>query len=286
MILARDGAEGAGLEIFLLQRSNKSGFMGGLYVFPGGVVEDADRDTDCFLSRMDLADKAFDSRLGKGTDRKSACGFCVAAVRETLEEAGVFLASGEGKSPSEFDGVINRRLAPDLPPDWFRSEVIESGWTLQFSALHPWSRWITPKGMKKRFDTCFFLAAMPEGQACATDNLETGNGVWLSPKTALAQNLSCTTPLSPPAIVTLTHLLPFPDMAALAETIRDKAWEPPIAPRLTMSMKGPVIIEPWDPIWHRDEGLEDVDCSVRVLEPGEPFSRIWLDNGVWKPVRA
>ena len=38
----------------------------------------------------------------------------------------------------------------------------------------------------KRFDTHFFLAAMPERQEAAHDQLETTAGVWITPEEALA----------------------------------------------------------------------------------------------------
>ena len=41
VILVRE--KNSALEVYLLRRSTKSGFMGGLYVFPGGVVDPDDR---------------------------------------------------------------------------------------------------------------------------------------------------------------------------------------------------------------------------------------------------
>ena len=44
------------LEVYLLKRSTKSGFMGGLYVFPGGHVDEQDKGMAIllFLSRLGL----------------------------------------------------------------------------------------------------------------------------------------------------------------------------------------------------------------------------------------
>src|SRR5256884_8171086 len=43
-MLVRDGD--AGMEVFMLRRNLESDFVGGLYVFPGGAVDEADRHAD------------------------------------------------------------------------------------------------------------------------------------------------------------------------------------------------------------------------------------------------
>src|SRR5204862_4750868 len=47
------------------------------------------------------------------------------------------------------------------------------------------AHWITPEGMPKRFDTYFFLAAVPGGQEAVYDRLETSEGLWIGPAEAL-----------------------------------------------------------------------------------------------------
>ena len=44
VMVVRDGADG--LELFMLRRTLDAVFAGGLYVFPGGAVDDADRHPD------------------------------------------------------------------------------------------------------------------------------------------------------------------------------------------------------------------------------------------------
>ena len=44
VMLVRDGEEG--MEVFMLRRNLESDFVGGLYVFPGGAVDEADRHAD------------------------------------------------------------------------------------------------------------------------------------------------------------------------------------------------------------------------------------------------
>lgn len=138
--------------------------------------------------------------------------------------------------------------------------------------------------MKKRFDTRFFIVFMPEHQICVPDNMETGHGIWLSPQNALEQNLDGRIPLSPPAIVTLSQLLKFNHGDELKCEIQSRSWGDPIEPRMVQTSNGPVIIEPWDGMFDADEKIDTSDFSEKVLLPGSWFSRLWCDNGVWKPI--
>jgi len=172
------------LEVYLLRRSDQSTFMGGLYVFPGGVVEAEDRKIETWAPRIDMTMDQIETRLGgKRFSREEALGFGVAAIRETLEEAGVLIASGQAKTQEDFDEISRYRLNTSLPNSWFQTKMTADDWILSFSSLGRWSHWITPKRMKKRFDTRFFIVFMPENQTCAPDDQETKHGIWLTPQT-------------------------------------------------------------------------------------------------------
>lgn len=283
IILVRE--KNKALEIYLLRRSTKSAFMGGLYVFPGGVVEPEDKGFDSWASHIDLTRDQIEKQLG-GTafSIENALGFTIAAIRETLEESGVLIARGKDKSKKDTDNISSYRLNKDLPSSWFKTRMMDEDWTLSFSNLGRWSHWITPELMKKRFDTRFFIVLMPENQTCAPDNMETKHGIWLTPQKALEQNLETQVPLSPPAIVTLTQLLNFKTLETLKHEMQTRPWGDPIAPRLVPSSNGPVILEPWDPCWDSDAEIDTSGLSKKVLTSGSEFSRIWCDKGVWKPV--
>ncbi|RLB91684.1 MAG: MBL fold metallo-hydrolase, partial [Deltaproteobacteria bacterium] len=47
IILVRE--KNKALEVYLLKRNEQSSFMGGLYVFPGGVVEESDRKVETWV---------------------------------------------------------------------------------------------------------------------------------------------------------------------------------------------------------------------------------------------
>jgi 8-oxo-dGTP pyrophosphatase MutT (NUDIX family) len=288
VILVRERNEK--IEIYLLRRSASSGFMGGLYVFPGGVVDPEDRDFKGWSPFLDLGQEDIDKKLGADAFwGEDVLGFSIAAIRETLEEAGVLIAVTENKVRAELDYICEYRLSKELARSWFREKIMEKKLILALSHLNGWSHWITPKLMKKRFDTRFFMVFMPEGQSCRPDDKETEHGIWLTPQKALELNLELTVPLSPPTIVTLTELLQYNTLEDLRQELKKRTWGEAIAPQLVPSSNGPVILEPWDSQYSSDSkiNIPQIDTKKlhkKILPSAYPFSRLWCDRGVWKPV--
>lgn len=275
------------LQAYLLRRSPRSAFMPGLFVFPGGLVDPADRDDAFWTDRLDRPPETIGAQLGKGAGLSAVLRFAVAAVRETFEEAGVLFAERAGGGYAPWREANERRLTEGLRHGWLRTRVETDGWKLALSDLRPWAHWITPVGMPRRFDTRFFVAALPEGQDGRPDARETTEGLWVSPGQALVRNMDGLTPLSPPTLVTLNALLAYATLGSLQEGLRHRGWGEPIFPRLIALGKGrgTVIIEPWDPMY----GQEDLRIAAdelpqRLLPAGAPFSRLWNDGGIWKPV--
>ena len=274
-------------QVYLIRRSRKSGFMGGLFVFPGGAVDPRDTIAAFWQERVDLPPEGIDRRLGGGlpTEEAMACG--IAAIRETAEESGVLLAAGNGGA----DEPAMRFVRPS-PEDlrgsaWLGDEIEKNGWTLAFSSLFRWSRWITPVGMKKRFDTRFFLAPMPEDQSCSPDGHETVEGLWATPEAGLAGNLQGSVPLSPPTVVTLHELLAFDTLDDLLAEGRRRPWGEAIRPRMVKLDEGAVIVEPWDPMYGAQRiPIESETLGNCVAPVGAPFSRIWLHRGRCLPIAA
>ena len=285
MILTREQA--GRIQIYLLKRSAKSGFMAGNFVFPGGTIEDADRDVDLFRTHSDLTPDEIASRFGENLTGPGALAYCVAAIRETLEEAGVLMACHEENRGRKLEEACRLRMSADLAKDWFARLVSDTGWRLALTALSPWSHWITPELMKRRFDTRFFIADMPADQHCRPDSRETVQGIWISPHEGLEGNLDGTVPLSPPTLVTLHELLDYQNLEDLRKESSRRIWGQAILPRLVPLAQGAVIVEPWDPQY----GEKEIHISLKalpasILPVGEPFSRIWFDGQLWRPVRV
>jgi 8-oxo-dGTP pyrophosphatase MutT (NUDIX family) len=223
------GAGGAGFEAFLLRRTAELEFAPGAYVFPGGSVDATDADTSLGWAGPDPAE--FAALLDVPPDRARA--LVCAAVRETFEESGVLLA-GASHDDLVRDSVA---LAADrhalLAGAASLAEVLgRRGLVLRTDLLTPWARWITPEASPRRFDTWFFAAALPPGQAATAapeghaDPGESESGAWLRPASALEAARAGQMTLLPPTAVTLGELAGHADVPAIL------AHRPVITPRL------------------------------------------------------
>jgi 8-oxo-dGTP pyrophosphatase MutT (NUDIX family) len=190
VILVRDGP--AGLESFMVRRHARSPVAPSAYVFPGGTV----RDDDLALLVQDpstLAD-ALSARSDTPVAPPEAAALYVCALRELFEEAGILLvrdASGDLLRVEESEITLQERLestrltlqAHELN---IGQVLAEHAWQPALDLLVPFSHWITPRALATRFDTRFFVTELPPGQSALHDTIETSEGLWLSPRTALA----------------------------------------------------------------------------------------------------
>lgn len=204
VVLLRDAP--GGMEVLLLRRHAQASNMAGIYVFPGGKLDEADRT----LGPTELLDQpaaALHTRLAEpGTDAATASGLHVAALREALEECGLLLAETTAADRT-LDALRARAMLRDGMP--FADMLTALQLRLQTRQLAPWSRWITPLSptvSSRRFDTRFFVALAPAGQTALHDNEETTESVWLAPRTALEQYRDGRIDLAPPQIMSLAHL--------------------------------------------------------------------------------
>jgi 8-oxo-dGTP pyrophosphatase MutT (NUDIX family) len=277
-----------GFQVYLLRRSENAGFMPGFHVFPGGMVDPEDYGLDSWANHLDIPLEDIQQSLGADTlSAESTLPFMVAAIRETFEEAGVLLVSGDHGRVPDIDSLLARRRRDRLSPGWLKAHLSERDGVLAVSRLHRCSHWITPRVMKRRFDTRFFLALMPENQTCRPDQKETTDGLWITPRNALAGNLSGEIPLSPPTLVTLHDLQRCPSLDGLMKSVSDRSWGNAIEPRVVSLERGVIIIEPWDPMYGEDHiNIEKSTFEEYLLGPEEPFSRLWHDGQLWRPIRS
>jgi 8-oxo-dGTP pyrophosphatase MutT (NUDIX family) len=272
-------------EVYLLKRSGESGFFPGSYVFPGGTVAPEDRDAELWLKQGDLDLPGVDRSLGGPLPAIEALAYGVAAIRETFEEAGVLLASRAQEARSGMQAICEMRKVEKLSKGWLREWTVSGGWQLLLSRLARWTHWITPEAFKPRFDTRFFLAFVPADQECSPDDQETIHGIWVTPEQGLAANLRGEIPLSPPTLVTLHELLQYKTLNELHEEVSRREWGQPRRPLVIRVEKGAVILEPWDPMIHEKDVKFDLAALKKLVLPvGEPFSRLWLYEGIWRPV--
>ena len=171
--LVRDAT--AGLEVLMVQRNFQSGFMPGMYMFPGGALEPEDSAADTYALCGSLDDVTASRRLG--IDR-GGLAYWVAAIRESFEEAGILLAcDAEGipialDDPHTIERFRGHRHALNAGGHGFPSLVKREGLRLAVDRLIYFSHWITPVGAPRRYDTRFFVARAPARQAPLHDNVE------------------------------------------------------------------------------------------------------------------
>jgi 8-oxo-dGTP pyrophosphatase MutT (NUDIX family) len=241
VVLLRDGSQG--LEVLLIQRHRRSDVLGGAHVFPGGKVDAADAHADA-LRLLDQAPAALHLRLGEpGLSPVEAAAVFIAAVREAFEESGILLAHGASADRS----VQARDQLRD--GNGFATVLAGTGLRLASSALLPWSRWVTPQipsVMSKRFDTRFFVAAMPKEQTALHDDHEATASVWLTPRDALGRYWANQMELAPPQIMSLAHLAHHRDVRSVLRAAM--AQVPPlIAPEPFEQNGARVTCYPGDP---------------------------------------
>jgi 8-oxo-dGTP pyrophosphatase MutT (NUDIX family) len=289
VILLRE-SKAKGFEIFLLKRHEKSSFMGGNYVYPGGRVdrEDGSFETGSICSGV-TSEGAFEL-FGKTLPPDEALAHWVAGIRELFEEAGVLLACDQqGKSLHLINPTDRQRFLGYRDLIYKRKTSIcqlaqKEKLLLALDQLHYYAHWITPEARSERFDTRFFLAFLPVGQEARHDQTETTIGVWLSPREALEKNSGGEVALSPPTLKTLEDLSRFKNIAEVCQALQ-KSKIQPILPLLTKIGKDTVIIFPWDPEYgmlQKGKIPERADHG-RPSRPEDNTTRLILKKGYWIP---
>lgn len=112
--------------------------------------------------------------------------------------------------------------------------------------LVPFSRWITPREVKTRFDTWFFLAPAPDGAEPKIDGEEAVDSGWFTPQAALDAYERDEIQLVFPTIKTLQQLAPFASADALLEHARGREVRP-IEPRVVKEGEVARVVLPGEP---------------------------------------
>jgi 8-oxo-dGTP pyrophosphatase MutT (NUDIX family) len=198
VVLLRDGADG--IEAWLLTRVTGMVFAGGMTVFPGGRVDAAD-------SALPLVGGDVPALAGRfGCDVATAHALIAAAIRETFEETGVLLTVPSADlSGARADVELGRVPFGDL--------LRSNGLSGDAGALHPWSRWVTPAGEVRRYDTRFFVGALPDSAEAQDVTTESSEASWVPVAAAIEQARRGARQMLPPTMMTLASLLEFASVA-------------------------------------------------------------------------
>lgn len=210
VVLLRDAP--GGLETLMMRRSSKLSFVGGMWVFPGGRVDDDDYPA------------------GEPDDVYSASR--TAAVREVAEEA-------------------------DL--------------AISIDRLVPYSHWVPPTTIDKRFATWFFLAPAPAG-AVTVDGGEIKEHAWWRPADTLARHSAGEIEMVSPTFITLMELSEHSSVDHALADARGRSDDiPHYETHIALDGKVPVSL------WHGDAGYDTHDASA----PGTRH-RLTLQEGGWR----
>ncbi|GAB7070012.1 NUDIX hydrolase [Mycobacterium hodleri] len=187
VMLLRDGRGGpAGdIEVFLMRRHAAMDFVAGVMVFPGGGVDERDRGAD--IAWFGPEPSWWADRLHVDPDLAEA--LVCAAARETFEESGVLFA-GPADDPDQIVGDASvygeARIALANNSFSFADFLRTENLVLRADLLRPWANWVTPKEERtRRYDTYFFVGALPEGQRADGENTETDQAAWVTPQAGL-----------------------------------------------------------------------------------------------------
>ncbi|MFD9910901.1 NUDIX hydrolase [Streptomyces sp. NPDC059063] len=215
-------------EVHMLRRRTSMPFAAGAYAYPGGGVDP--RDDEHHVRWAGPPRSAWAARLGLGESAAQA--MVCAAVRETYEEAGVLLA---GRTP---DSVVGDTTGDDWEADRaalvardlsFAEFLDRRDLVLRSDLLGAWTRWITPEFEPRRYDTFFFVAALPAGQRTRNASTEADRTVWIEPARAAARYDAGELLMMPPTIATLRQLSPYATAAAALAAAPDRDLTPVLA---------------------------------------------------------
>ncbi|MDZ7732863.1 MAG: NUDIX hydrolase [Acidimicrobiia bacterium] len=198
----------------------------------GGAVDPADREAPRHPAAAGVTDADASARLALHT---GGLAYWVAAVREAFEEAGVLLArDDDGRSPPLVEPTVARRFADhrravDVASATLWDVCGAEGLELALDQLLYVSHWITPEGAPRRYDTRFFLAALPEGQEPTHDDREVVSTVWTAPDEALGRADRGEWELILPTVRNLELLARFADTATALDAVATAQSRTPVA---------------------------------------------------------
>lgn len=214
--LLRDGSQG--LEVMMGRRSASAKFMAEAWVFPGGRVDEVDRQ------------RAAD--LVTGDNEADQLPWILAALRETVEEAGIWLTD-----PPRTEALGSRDVY----------DVLDQAGERFLAKACYFANWITPVDMPIRYDARFFASVLTDPLEPLPDGEEIDQAAWVRPADAILRAAQHKWLVPFPTHVTLERLA----MAKTAESFMETAENQPVdtvQPRIKI----------------------EEDGSLRVVMPGEP----------------
>lgn len=206
----------------MVRRARGSEFMGNAFVFPGGSIDPVDSS--------ELAGRA----IRWGGDPVELP-WRAAALRELWEEAGLALTNPEGITVAGDGAAVYE-------------SVLEAGGRLDAGRLHCLSRWITPEGLPRRFDTRFYTAEVTSEAAAAADGVEVFDDTWVMPADALEHQADGSWDVPFPTVRHLELLAGYGSIGEVIEYAEGLTEIPGVLPTIVMGENGEYEVRiPGDP---------------------------------------
>ena len=202
VLVVRDGPDG--IEVAMGLRP-PGGHFGGVWVFPGGAVDHADREA------ADDSDEAW--RL--------------AGLRETWEEVGLAIVEPSSVVIPPGNGSVHDRLRT-------------VGASFAVGRMVYLSNWVTPAFVPKRFDTRFYLIDA-DGPLHPTEELV--DVAWVAVTTVVERRHAGELPLMFPTLSHLRYLAGFGDVASVVAETSSLPEIPVVEPRLEEGADGALIVD-------------------------------------------
>ena len=281
VLVLRDGTRG--VEVLLMRRPERgdNDFRSGACVFPGGVLDAADRDAWRWCLGQDDAQAS--ARLGLSD---GGLDYFVAALRECFEEVGLLFVCQPDGSPADL-GPHAQALR-----DWrhrlHHGQATMAAlcgafdWRLDLREMAYFSHWLTPVVRPKRFDTRFFVRLAPSAQEAMPDMGEALELMWLTPDEALQPQRAL-------KLLNVTQRT-LQDMRGFASA--RAAYDHALAlrrvalhfPRPALGRNGPRFVIESDPAYeevaHLDpDGRGDVRCELQAGDVQRLSPRLWRVSG-------
>ena len=202
LVVFRDSAEGPP-QLLIVERARAMAFAGGALVFPGGRIDPEDRSLSAIHAPHD----------DHGAAR-------IAAIRETLEEAGIAIGIVPPPAMAAVD-AIRAGLHAGEP---FGALLHAHGLTLDPAALANFARWCPRHANLRIFDTMFFLAALPDdAPEPVVDATENSRVFWATAQQVLDDADAGTVTIIFPTRRNLERLAQF---ASFADAVADSELRP------------------------------------------------------------
>lgn len=222
-------------KLLWLKRHQKSSFMPGMYVFPGGTIDSADStlkwreifaasgvSNDRFASLVPKVKTLPEIYQLRQNELPREISLRITTIRETFEESGILLCrQKDDDTPTNWAKHIS---IPKTELQMWQNKVHNDATEFltlceklkcypDLWALHEWRNWYTPITMPKRFNTLFYLACMSLMPYAEYEASEMEDLKWEKPENLFSMDIT----FPPPQQYEIARLNKFKSIDKLLE---------------------------------------------------------------------